>query len=170
LKLVSFDLALEDKRALARSLTDIAMRVFGAPDQQRDLFTVQFAAYRAEDVAVGGTLAHDGKGTEDGKSPLYLLDIHHAGASRREKKQLARECTDAIARQLGVESESQRLKIRVRFAEGDRKDFAIAGLWLSTFLKNSGQTKAAAVRDEPAAIASSGAGEPDEEPAGSHAG
>lgn len=135
----SFDLALDDKRALARSLTDCIAATLALSAEERDLCTVQFAPYRAEDVAVGGRLAHDGKWTEDGKSPLYQLEISHSGIGRRDRKRLGKLLTEELARYLGLGTDAQRLKIRIDFRELDPKEVAVGGMSLSSFLKNGMQ-------------------------------
>lgn len=136
LKLLSFDLALDDKRALAAKLTDCVARTLALSEREREFCVVQFAPYRAEDIAVSGQLAHDGKNVEDGKSPLYHLDVSHHGVTRRQRKQLIRALTQELAQHLDLRTEQQQLKIRIDFRELDPKEYAIGGVWLSSFVKS----------------------------------
>jgi hypothetical protein len=139
LKFQSFDLALDDKRALARILTECLAATLALSEDERHLCTLQFVPYRAEDMAVGGQLARDGKWTEDGKSPLYQLEVSHSGVSRRDRKRLSKLFTDELARYLGLDTEAQRLKIRIDFRELDPKDVSVGGVWLSSLVKNGMQ-------------------------------
>lgn len=136
LKLLSFDLALDDKRALAAKLTDCVTRTLSFSEREREFCIVQFEPYRSEDVAVGGRLAHDGKNIEDGKSPFYYLEVSHHRLAGRQRKQLIRSLTRELSEHLDLQSEWQRLKVRIEFRELDPKEYAIGGVSLSSFVKN----------------------------------
>ncbi len=113
-------LRIEQKRALARALTDTVLHALKMPESRRSWWTVQFVSFDLQDLAIGGVL-----GVDPGKVDYYLT-VSAPGLRRDQKEALARELTHAIAAQLAIPNE-QLYRINLRFCDYNQEDVAVGG-------------------------------------------
>lgn len=120
LRLYSPELSVEQKRSIARELTDGVLRALHLPEQARSWTTVHFMPFQPEDMAIGGELVLDTG------QPDYHLEIVDRALSRDKKSALNRDLTPLLARLLGV-PDDQRNRIHLIFRSYEPHDMAIGG-------------------------------------------
>lgn len=124
LKLTAPPLSVEQKRRIARELTEATGRALDLPGHELAWTTVRFAPLALEDLAVGGTLACD---TLD---PAYELEFAEPGLSREQKILVVRTLTPLLARLFGIGPEKFH-KIAIRFTTYELADQAVGGRFVS---------------------------------------
>jgi phenylpyruvate tautomerase PptA (4-oxalocrotonate tautomerase family) len=120
LRLYSPELSTEQKRLIARSLTDGIIRSLHLPVQAQAEITIQFLPFRLEDVAVGGELLSDSGPAN------YLLEIADRGLTREKKDALNRDLTPLLGRLLDLEMD-QWGKVYLVFRNYEPHDIAVGG-------------------------------------------
>jgi phenylpyruvate tautomerase PptA (4-oxalocrotonate tautomerase family) len=120
LRLYSPELSTEQKRLIARGLTDGVIRSLHLPVQARTAITIHFLPFRLEDVAVGGELLSDAGPAN------YLLEISDRGLTREKKDALNRDLTPLLARLLDLEMD-QWGKVFLVFRNVEPHDIAVGG-------------------------------------------
>jgi phenylpyruvate tautomerase PptA (4-oxalocrotonate tautomerase family) len=128
LRLYSPELSLDQKRRIARELTEAMMKILHQKEDERYWCTLQFVPYRLEDFAVGGRLAYDSMQAD------YYLEYgdHHLTQERREK--IAQGLTPLLAELLDLKP-TETHRIQIQFKPFDTRDLTIGGTALSRFLK-----------------------------------
>jgi phenylpyruvate tautomerase PptA (4-oxalocrotonate tautomerase family) len=122
LRLSSIDLPLEQKREIARQLTNKVSELL--PDEKKERCTVHFQAFRPEDCAIGGQLIIDGR------APHFHLEFSFPVLPKMKKRELVNELTPLLGRLLGLRP-NELHRVSVIFSDYDPQDFAVGGKFLS---------------------------------------
>ncbi len=130
LRLYSPELPLNQKRRIARELTDMLVHVLDLSEYQRHYCMIYFISMGLEEIAVGGKLLCDTRGYE------YYLDIYERDLTLSKKQLLLEECTSLLRHLLNLSSENLS-KIHILFHEYKSEDFAIGEKFLNQVEEDS---------------------------------
>ena len=120
LRLYSLELPRELKRTMVTELTQAVVETRRLVGDERDSFTIQFMRFEPEDLAIGGKLI------ANGRRPDYHVEYSDHGLDSRDKKKLAKEITETMARVLDGTGAGG-VRINVLFRDYAPRDFAIGG-------------------------------------------
>jgi phenylpyruvate tautomerase PptA (4-oxalocrotonate tautomerase family) len=120
LRLFSPELSAQQKRIMARGLTDGVIRALHLPDQARAGITIHFMPYRLDEIAVAGELLSDAAQAD------HFVEISDRGLTEEKRAALNRELTPLLARLLGLEL-AQLCKVHLVFRNYEPHDVAVGG-------------------------------------------
>jgi phenylpyruvate tautomerase PptA (4-oxalocrotonate tautomerase family) len=120
LRLYSPELSQQQRRIVARDLTNGVIRALHLPEQARAGITIHFMPYRLDDIAVGGEILSDLAEAD------HIVEISDRGLTWEKKDALNREMTPLLARLLGLEL-AQTSKINLIFRNYEPHDVAVGG-------------------------------------------
>jgi len=130
LRFHSTELSLDQRRMVARELTDAMARARRLEGPERDWCTVHFMPFAPDEVAIGGTLI------ADGKVPEFWLELSDHGLGRRDKRRLVKALTGAVVRAFDLPPE-ERYRISIVFRDYDAGDLAIGGTFVNEMWKQA---------------------------------
>lgn len=120
LRLYSLELPRELKRTMVTELTQAVVETRHLIGDERDGFAIQFMRFEPEDLAIGGKLI------ANGRRPDYHVEYSDHGLDSRDKKKLAKEITETVARVLDGNGAGG-VRINVQFRDYLARDFAVGG-------------------------------------------
>lgn len=124
LRFYSPELPVEEKRIIAKELTEAVVRSLNLHEEGRYWTLVHFMPFKLEDFAIGGTLV------ADSQNPCYYLEITERDLTPEKKETLVRELTRVLANLFNL-GPDQLYKINIIFLEYKPEDMAREGRFLS---------------------------------------
>jgi phenylpyruvate tautomerase PptA (4-oxalocrotonate tautomerase family) len=117
------ELTVEQKRDIARDITEAMLRALRLPLEARDWTIVHFFPFSPENYAVGGVLSSD-SGVVD-----YHLEVSDRSLTQPMRERIVAEVTPTLVRLLGLKDDD-RFKINIIFRSYSLDDLAIGGFFL----------------------------------------
>jgi phenylpyruvate tautomerase PptA (4-oxalocrotonate tautomerase family) len=114
------ELSADQKREVAKDLTDSVIGALRMPEEARDWLTIHFVTYAAEDLAVGGKLV------ADGGAPEFYVDYIDLDINQRIKDDLASAVSASIGRAFRLQP-GQMGRINFRFQSVSPDEIAMGG-------------------------------------------
>ncbi len=104
-------LTLEQKKIIAKEVTEAILQALHLPEEARNWTTIQFNAFNLEDMVIGGELLSE----HNDKAADYHILIRERNLDERKKKALVDKLTPLFARifNLNEENEEHLSKINI---------------------------------------------------------
>lgn len=124
LRFYSPELSVEEKRTLAKELTQEIISSLNLPAELSNWTLIHFVPYKLEEFAVGGNLILGSQG------PWYFLEITERDWTLEKKETIVHNLTLLLGKLLNLKSE-ELYKINIILLEYKPEDMARAGKLLS---------------------------------------